>query len=214
MTIALPAQPTGADLVGAVRARAAAVGVSPSLLVERISKNPSTWLRQTAEAKRPKRETVARVLELLAAEPPAAAAVAPAPTPRERRPLNASEKLVYDRIVLAAARGEVCPSNNELCEVAGVLSVGKTSELVGSIEAKGWIHVQRGNSRRIVTVLASGLRTNGDVPAPRGPRSFARREPVDDLLSARAAPIAYREPCFLCGVRGDIGCRHQPAEQR
>ncbi|WP_370171807.1 hypothetical protein [Sphingobium abikonense] len=37
--------------------------------------------------------------------------------------------------------------------------------------------------------------------------STDRAVPVDDPVSA---PID-REPCFKCGVRGDIGCRHRPA---
>ena len=27
-----------------------------------------------------------------------------------------------------------------------------------------------------------------------------------------AIRVLGRDPCFLCGTRGDIGCRHQPAQ--
>lgn len=57
-------------------------------------------------------------------------------------------------------------------------------------------------------------------PVPPAPENNFQRRSYQ--LSARTAavgpdrdppadaPRVYREPCFRCGVRGDIGCAHQP----
>jgi hypothetical protein len=38
------------------------------------------------------------------------------------------------------------------------------------------------------------------------PHSHYVRNPISEI-----APITvFRDPCFYCGVRGDIGCRHKP----
>jgi hypothetical protein len=44
---------------------------------------------------------------------------------------------------------------------------------------------------------------------PSGPRSL---EPERHRSSQLADPSVLAEPCQRCGVRADIGCRHQPAE--
>lgn len=39
----------------------------------------------------------------------------------------------------------------------------------------------------------------------------SRRHEVDGRAAfeeAQARRIAERDPCFLCGCRGDVGCRH------
>lgn len=51
-------------------------------------------------------------------------------------------------------------------------------------------------------------------------RALARRHGIDVPVPSRrgetvpaapSGPLAvYRDPCFKCGVRGDIGCRHRP----
>jgi hypothetical protein len=69
MTIALPDAPTGADLVAAIGAVADVLGIAPVELTAPLSKYPASWLKQTAEAKRPRPDTIARVRALLAGQP-------------------------------------------------------------------------------------------------------------------------------------------------
>lgn len=50
-------------------------------------------------------------------------------------------------------------------------------------------------------------------------RAIARRQGIDTPVPSRrgetvpqpeAGPLTiHRDPCFKCGVRGDVGCRHQ-----
>ncbi|MEK7342464.1 MAG: hypothetical protein AABZ73_01430 [Pseudomonadota bacterium] len=50
-------------------------------------------------------------------------------------------------------------------------------------------------------------------------RALARRQGIDVPVPSRrgetvpppaAGPLSiYRDPCFRCGVRGDIGCKHR-----
>lgn len=39
------------------------------------------------------------------------------------------------------------------------------------------------------------------------------RRKIENLVrrSNPAPPPVYRDPCIMCGTRGDIGCRHQEA---
>lgn len=119
----LPANPTGADLVAAIEAHAAAKGVRPFEIARLISSNPRKWLQATPAYKTPKPQTIARISALLAGEP------IPASPP-----------------TLNKATGR------------------------------------------------------------RSPDHLVRAFPVE----IEAQPRVYREPCFKCGVRADIGCRHQP----
>lgn len=52
------------------------------------------------------------------------------------------------------------------------------------------------------------------VKALRGARFVdGKAEPIYFDRSQLISPIAVtREPCFRCGVRGDIGCAHRPAQ--
>ncbi|MFA7604518.1 MAG: MarR family winged helix-turn-helix transcriptional regulator [Novosphingobium sp.] len=225
MTTALPADPTGADLVAAIEARARALGTTAVNLAERLSRHPWNWLKQTGEARRPKPATIARVKTLLADDTiPAAPPVVVQFVPLERRAaLSPSEGAIYHRLVLAAERGQPCPRNSQICDDLGMLSSATVSAMIGAIEMKGWIRVERGNCRRVVTIVETGARTAGKVNDRHWrlrPQSSAPRQPATARARASAkaedtgppppAPIASREPCFRCGVRGDIGCRHQP----
>lgn len=122
----LPPNPTGADLVAAIEAHAAAQGVRPFEIARLISADPRKWLRQTPDYQAPKPQTIARVAALLAGE------------------------------TVPASR----PSHT------------------------------RANGRRSPDHLVRALSPEIDTQ-----------------------PRVYREPCFKCGVRGDIGCRHQPKMQ-
>lgn len=76
------------------------------------------------------------------------------------------EKLAFDAIVLAAERGEPCPSNADLCGVAGLQSVGLTSTIVSRLESQGYVAIQRGHRARVVTIVATGQRTAGTIATP------------------------------------------------
>lgn len=118
MTAPVSDEPTGAELVEAIRAAAAAEGVPLLDFVRRMVKAPTSYLLQLAEAERPTPRTVSRVRALIAG----------AEIPRARR---------YD--VSMAPEVRVSPVPPTL--------------------------------------------------------------PVD------------RDPCFRCGVRGDLGCAHRPASR-
>lgn len=92
--IALPASPTGADLVAAIRAHAEAEGVPVYRLIRPLSEYPNRWLTQTECAARPKPHTIDRVRALLDGEP------VPPPTTNN---FQAPRKPDIDREALAAA---------------------------------------------------------------------------------------------------------------
>lgn len=120
----LPANPTGADLVAAIEAPAAAQGIRPFEVARRLSSDPRKWLKQVRAAKAPKPSTIERVAALLDCR-----TIPPAPPNN----FQASDRRRTDiRVIPDRVGREILP------------------------------------------------------------------DPV------------YREPCFKCGVRGDIGCRHRP----
>lgn len=73
--------------------------------------------------------------------------------------LTANERAVLAALTRAADVGGACPSNNALCDAAGILSPGLASELVGRLEAMGLIRVERLNAARRVTIVSTGHAT-------------------------------------------------------
>lgn len=142
-------------------------------------------------------------------------------------PLTPSERTVLNAIENAAARGERCPTNDR---IAGLVrcGLGSASSLITSLERKGWIAVERGSANRVVTVVATGKCTAGEVTSPH----FRLREQVDGearaagerraiargtgtvvrTLSVATAPeiepnYTQRDPCFFCGTRQDAAIK-------
>lgn len=150
-------------------------------------------------------------------------------------PLNPRERTIYDALVRAAVAKQPCPTNGDICDMLDINSVGAASDLISRISAKGWITVTRYQSSRIVEIVETGARTKGEPgtahwrerpgrrtqPPPAITKMDRRRQiaalTVGDVAAVRtAAEVAEpervdREPCFMCGVRGDIGCRHRRA---
>lgn len=73
---------------------------------------------------------------------------------------------IYAALVRAADTGATCPGNLVLAELIGKESTSGVSDRLQRLEAHGLIHVERGNNCRVVTIIASGRRTAGDVSAP------------------------------------------------
>lgn len=64
----LPANPTGEQLVDAMRCAAIARGLSLNSFASALSEYPARWIRQTLAASHPKPHTVERVRALIAGE--------------------------------------------------------------------------------------------------------------------------------------------------
>lgn len=132
-----------------------------------------------------------------------------------------SDDVAMKAIERAAATNAPCPQNEELAGLVGAASISTGARLIASLERKGLIKVTRFGCRREVTIVATGAST-ARVEGSRTPHfslSRARRdspmaEPMQAISHAAAQaeqPRVYRDPCFRCGVRGDIGCEHQRA---
>lgn len=122
-----------------------------------------------------------------------------------------SERLVYEELVRAARAGESCPSNSKLCKMLGASSVATPSRIMKRLADEG---------RLVVTTYTTGR----DVHIPEialtisSATSSRTVHPTAGPVAVTASPIPRssisREPCFRCGVRGDIGCEHTPAWAR
>jgi len=89
-----------------------------------------------------------------------------------------------------------CPSNSQIAERLGLTGNSSASEVLSALQHMGCISIERRGNRRKVTI------TNGapiERPVTVGPKATITLEYTD------------RDPCFLCGVRGDYGCKHRLA---
>lgn len=139
-------------------------------------------------------------------------------------PLNVRERDVFDMVAQAAASSARCPSNIELCNALDLAAPNYACKLIANLERKGWIEVERFQTSRCVTILSTGQQTAGGGGNPhwrqqrpgfyRKPRQSAAvaagTAPKPHVGRAEVAlpPVVHRDPCFRCGTRGDVGCRH------
>jgi hypothetical protein len=111
----------------------------------------------------------------------------------------------------AAKNGSACPSNEDICERVGASSPATGARLVSALETMGLIKVERFLQSRIVTIVDTGESTAIVHRTPRPARKRVRKGRLEDFKGAADfVPVVHvsREPCFCCGVRADIGCKH------
>ena len=119
-----------------------------------------------------------------------------------------------------AEEGREAPTNHEMAEYLGIEHSTTASKALQRLEVRGDVTVQRFKDFRIVTITATGKSTAEAQPpagAPHTDGAAADDQPQGDAagLLPKLKPVSLdREPCRLCGVRGDIGCRHSRATQR
>jgi hypothetical protein len=118
-----------------------------------------------------------------------------------------SDELVYNELIRAARAGEKCPSNSKICALLGVSSVASASRIIRQLANEGRIVVKTYTTGREVHIPEIDLTM---VSA-----TFSRTvHPTVAPLAVSPSPLPRshisREPCFRCGVRGDIGCEHTP----
>ncbi len=119
--------------------------------------------------------------------------------------------IIYDALVRAARAGDPCPSNTELCRLVGATSVATPAHAISRMAKAGRLKVTHASNGREIHLtelditIVSKMRTMNrtrEKEAAQAERTAARAVPPP--------PPVYRDPCFRCGVRGDIGCEHQP----
>jgi hypothetical protein len=128
----------------------------------------------------------------------------------ERSRLNAG--IIYGALLQAARAGQACPSNSDLCKLIGASSVSTPAHSIARMEKAGKIRVtHEGNGREIhIVELGVTIVSKTWATSITRERETAQFERTVARLTPPPAPV-YRDPCFRCGVRGDIGCEHAPA---
>lgn len=113
-----------------------------------------------------------------------------------------AEQIILDMIAAAAGRGEPCPSN---AMIGAALGRSPQSALVilNRMEKAGTIAVRRSSQSRIVTIVATGVTTAGEI---RVERSYAGRKVTTDkarfavALAAATHTNDLRIPCARAGI--------------
>lgn len=149
-----------------------------------------------------------------------------APARYQRVPTDA-ETVALAMLVNAAERGDACPSNYEIAAAVGAATASRSTEIINRLEKRGLIQIERGQTSRVVTIVETGKRTGGKIGAVHWryrPENIHRKRirysnyrnavPAEMIPPPKMLPATVdREPCFMCGVRGDIGCQHRRLDQ-
>lgn len=223
---------TGIELAETIRAVAHAHGESLQTFCAPITKYGASFVSNIQNAKRPREETLQQLRHLFDARgiplPAALRSAARAPLSPTGLPLRAAiaglrtvERLAaasrsnmlarapqqsagdseaFAVVRAAAEAGEPCPSRQKIAARLGV-SASCVDDRLRRLEAGGRITIVR-RTPLVVTIVATGQTT-----------SLAPAKPTD-RPPVIVPEIVDREPCFRCGVRGDIGCQHRPLEMR
>lgn len=131
---------------------------------------------------------------------------------------------ILDRLTRCAREGRPCPTNAELAVVLGVEGTTGACNALKRLEQSGLIKVERFAVHRIVTIVATGERTAGKPGKPhwrdRDAATVTQKKAQTNAAKAIATPALApkpepvrvdREPCTWCGVRADVGCKHNRA---
>jgi len=135
---------------------------------------------------------------------------------RDARIASSRAVAVFDALCAAAAEGAPCPTNQEMVNWDG--HPCEVSPVIGALERRGFVRVERRGNVRRVTIAATGARTAWSVRANGGAWRVHRADSVrdrEDGVRLTAAEIAARRvergSCPRCGVRSDVACGHRPA---
>lgn len=129
--------------------------------------------------------------------------------------MTPTQSLVLKMLEDAASRGMPCPTNQEIADMLDVNSVSSASHMLKRLEADGKIIIDKFQASRVVKIIATGEVTampKNQTPhwrqIPFKPRTKCVRSenplPLEEPIN-----MVRRDPCWRCGVRGDIGCEHQ-----
>lgn len=140
------------------------------------------------------------------------------------------DDVIYNALVEAARRGRRCPTNGELAHLIGAQSASTSVTVLARLSRAGKVIVYSGNNQRVVDIPAFGIGTVGLMPGThwrerrgqpltthaRPSREEPTPEPIERDVAAKKLTaleieerVVSRDPCPKCGVRGDIGCKHQ-----
>jgi hypothetical protein len=119
--------------------------------------------------------------------------------------------IIYDALVRAARAGAPCPSNTELCRLVGATSVATPAHSIARMAKDGKLRVISSSNGREIHIVDLDLTIVSKMRSMN--RTRERDTAQAERTAARAAPPpppVFRDPCFRCGVRADVGCEHTP----
>jgi hypothetical protein len=123
----------------------------------------------------------------------------------------------------AAESNQSCPSNEVLTGMLGATSHSSGAAALDRLARRGLIEVERYSNSRVVTIVATGLRTAGEPGTPhwragnvtkavdRKPQLASAAAMSPGIIAEPAQVRVDRKPCTWCGTRADVGCKHNRA---
>ncbi|WP_156840270.1 hypothetical protein [Novosphingobium aquimarinum] len=219
-SLKIPTDASGADLVGLIRLCAKQRGVSEASLFSQLSRHPDTWRDQLAIAKRPKPATIARVEALLAGRE------IPSPPPKKFQTKCAfgGGKAAIEEV---CRRRELGQGPTQIAEETGIAPAVVRQAFTRSADSAQYAarRNMRSGSKALLEAVhaecakrAERLKEARTTGGMLNPLDCDRETPIarfDPSMLLDVRPFATgREPCPRCGIRGDIGCRHQRAAEQ
>ncbi len=127
----------------------------------------------------------------------------------------------FAMLVEAAEAGAPCPNNQQIIERLSYSGRNGCADMFATLERVRLIKVDRAGGMRRVTIVSSGHATDwtehmtGRIAAGvKRPTSQTRYIGLRDEGEYRGDVPDHRrvdrDPCFNCGARRDVGCRHYP----
>lgn len=114
--------------------------------------------------------------------------------------MSPNQAIVFAVIAGIVERGDACPPNRDIAEMAGIPFNTTTSAIEGLKSARKITVENFGKHGRVITIVDTGEQTAW-------PEMVQRVAKPSDSFSAILPPP--RDPCWKCGTRMDIGCEHQ-----
>lgn len=116
--------------------------------------------------------------------------------------VNKERRMKVMRMLVAAANfGRACPSNDAIAEALCIDS-GTASNVIAALERQGLITVRRGNNRREVTIMASGLRTATVISKEKAKRAAPHGQ---SMITPKMLPAVTSDWRVLAHVEWDMG---------
>lgn len=125
----------------------------------------------------------------------------------ESRSVGAAHSKIYAMLRDAAAKGEPCPSNVTIMQVAGYGSDSGVSRAIATLCEAGLLRRIHGNRYRVIEIVSTGERTAERRANQPEPHTIAVKRPVRDIIAIVAETAGLTPDDIYCRRRTKLYTR-------